>query len=367
MGLAGLGGYAGSVCETLLQATDAKLIAVYEPNYSPHVERVEKLKAAGVVLCDSYEALLKQPIEAVWLPVPIHLHRPYTEQALEQGIAVLCEKPAAGTVQDLDAMIATRDRTGVPAAIAFQHLTDPAILRLKQRLVAGEFGKIKSLSVRGCWPRSSGYFGRNNWAGRMRVADTWVLDSPLANAMNHFLQLAMYFGGAAVGNSAMPARVEAEMYRVNPIENFDTCSLRITLDQGAPMLVLMTHACQTQVNATIRIRCNRGDIVVHPEDRIDLSVGEKVEMMPIGKAPRRQMERSFRDFLRHAPDAPAIATLEIAKAPLVVVNAVAMAAPITTLSNNLVREVAVRDGTLRFIPGIEAAFESCEANSPNAA
>src|SRR5205823_2302430 len=109
-------------------------------------------------------------------PVPIHLHRRFTELALAAGKVVLCEKPAAGTVQDVDAMIAARDRSGLPVAIAYQHMYDPGILELKRRLLASDLGKIRSATVMGCWPRDSVYFSRNGWAGRLQFEGEWVLD-----------------------------------------------------------------------------------------------------------------------------------------------------------------------------------------------
>ena len=362
IGLVGLGGYGATICETLLQSPRSRLRCVFEPNYAPHVDQVARLKAAGVALCDSYAALLAHPIEAVWLPVPIHLHRPFTEQALAHGIAVICEKPAAGIVQDLDAMIVARDRARVPVAIGFQQLCSPEVLSLKRQLVAGDFGQIKSISLAGCWPRSSAYYGRNAWAGRMRFGDTWILDSPLANAMNHYLQLALYFGGATLGDSAVGRSVEAELYRANPIENFDTCCVRVITDREIPLLVLMTHACEKVVTPAIRIRCTNGEARLFPEDRIDWKIGSARGSIPFKKNVRFQLVEAFHEFVRHVPEPTSpIATLEIARAPLAIVNAVSMAAEIKTLPAEFVDSKNVEDGTLRFIDGIESACKACEA------
>ena len=84
-----------------------------------------------------WEDLLAHPAEAVWLPLPIPLHRPYTEQALAAGKAVLCEKPAAGCVQDLDAMQDAQSRAGLPVAIGFQDIYEPTTLALKRALLDG--------------------------------------------------------------------------------------------------------------------------------------------------------------------------------------------------------------------------------------
>jgi predicted dehydrogenase len=98
----GLGGYAGSIVDLLLACQEqpdppAKLVAVTSSNPAKHPERLAAMQAKGVKLVSTYEELLAdKSIQAVWLPLPIDLHRPYTEQALAAGKAVMCEKPWPG-------------------------------------------------------------------------------------------------------------------------------------------------------------------------------------------------------------------------------------------------------------------------------
>src|SRR5690606_38131700 len=94
-----------------------------------------------------------------------------------------------------------------------------------------------------CWPRGSSYFSRSNWAGRIRVGDTWVLDSPANNAIAHHVNLPLFLLGPSLETSATPESVYAELYRAADIENFDTCSLRVQIAGNATLLVNFTHAC----------------------------------------------------------------------------------------------------------------------------
>src|SRR5688500_14823920 len=246
-GLAGLGGYAGYVCDRILadaraERPAATLVAVAEPAPERFHTRVEELRASGVTVLRHFHDLLAQPIDAVWLPLPIDLHLPFTEQALAAGKAVMCEKPAAGSVDDVDRMIAARDRSGLPVAIGFQDLYQPSVTVLKQRLLAGEFGRPLSARVIGSWPRSERYFTRNDWAGRLQRNGRWVLDSPANNALAHFLHLALFLLGDRPAASAKTSSVSAELYRANRIENYDTCSMRFTLaSSGTPLLIAFTH------------------------------------------------------------------------------------------------------------------------------
>ncbi len=196
IGLTGLGGYAGNICR-LLTAQDSpfRLAAVCEPDLAAHADLVDELRGRGVSVSASWEQLLAQPIEAVWLPLPIPLHRPYTEQALAAGKAVMCEKPAAGCVQDLDAMRQAQDRAGLPVALGFQDIYEPSTHALKLALLAGEIGTVRSATLTACWPRDSRYYARSAWAGRQKQDGVWVMDSPASNALAHFVNLALFLMG----------------------------------------------------------------------------------------------------------------------------------------------------------------------------
>src|SRR6185295_8957470 len=62
----------------------------------------------------SYEEMLADPeIEAVYNPLPNHLHLPWSVRAAEAGKHVLCEKPVALSVEECSRLIGVRNRTGV--------------------------------------------------------------------------------------------------------------------------------------------------------------------------------------------------------------------------------------------------------------
>lgn len=367
IGTVGLGGYAGVICRLLEEQSagpDApvRLAGVFEPDQAAHADRVAALRAAGVPLAGSYEELLAGPIEAVWLPLPIALHRPFTERALAAGKAVICEKPAAGCVDDLHAMIAARDRAGRPVAIGFQHLYDPAAHAVKRRLLDGAIGRPRSATLVACWPRDSAYFARNGWAGRLRHNGVWILDSPASNALSHYVNLLLFWLGETPAAPAAPVAVEAELYRANPIENYDTCSLRVQTAGGATLLALLTHACRETRDPLLTITGEEGSLEADPRSAATLrdARGAEVERIAFAADPRVAMVRRFAGRVRGALDDRAIATLEQSAAHLLVVNGASEAAAVRPLPAAAIEALPGRDGaSLRAIRGIEETFARC--------
>jgi predicted dehydrogenase len=93
----------------------------------------------------SYEALLADPdVDAIYNPLPNHLHVPWTTAAAEARKHVLCEKPIGVTVHDARELIAVRDRTGVQIQEAFMVWTHPQWLRAIEVCRSGRLGDVRS-------------------------------------------------------------------------------------------------------------------------------------------------------------------------------------------------------------------------------
>jgi predicted dehydrogenase len=94
----------------------------------------------------SYEDLLADPrVDAIYNPLPNHLHVPWSIRAAEAGKHVLCEKPIALTVAEVKELGETRDRTGVQIGEAFMVRTHPQWLRARQIVDSGEIGDLRSV------------------------------------------------------------------------------------------------------------------------------------------------------------------------------------------------------------------------------
>ncbi len=95
----------------------------------------------------SYEELLAdETIEAVYNPLPNHLHVPWTIKAAAAGKHVLCEKPIALNADEARTLIEVRDRTGVRIQEAFMVKTHPQWLETRKLIQAGRIGSLRSIT-----------------------------------------------------------------------------------------------------------------------------------------------------------------------------------------------------------------------------
>src|SRR6202047_4042160 len=112
---------------------------------------LSKARAAAVSLkigksYGSYEDLLADPeIDAIYNPLPNHLHVPWSIKAMEAGKHVLCEKPIALNAAQARTLLPARDRAGVKIGEAFMVKTHPQWLRTRELIRAGRIGDLKAI------------------------------------------------------------------------------------------------------------------------------------------------------------------------------------------------------------------------------
>jgi predicted dehydrogenase len=116
----------------------------------------------------SYQALLDDPdVDVVYVPLPNHLHAEWSIRAARAGKHVLCEKPLALSVGEVDAMEQAARAAGVVLAEGFMYRHHPQTLRARELVAAGEIGDVRF--VRGTFSftlaRPDDFRLRREWGG----------------------------------------------------------------------------------------------------------------------------------------------------------------------------------------------------------
>ena len=95
----------------------------------------------------SYEELLADDeIEAIYNPLPNHLHVPWTTRAAEARKHVLCEKPIGLNMEEAAQLLAVRDRTGVRIQEAFMVRTHPQWIGTLELIKSGRIGELRAIN-----------------------------------------------------------------------------------------------------------------------------------------------------------------------------------------------------------------------------
>lgn len=130
------------VIPAMRQCEFCEIAAIASRNYAKAESAARELgipRAYG-----SYEELLAdRSIDAIYNPLPNHLHVPWSIRAAEAGKHVLCEKPIGLNAADARELIAARERTGVVIGEAFMIRTHPQWVRTLELIRAGRVGPLR--------------------------------------------------------------------------------------------------------------------------------------------------------------------------------------------------------------------------------
>ena len=133
------------VIPAMMRSTRSRVVAIASRDEAKATGAAKRLgipRAYG-----SYDALLADPeIEAIYNPLPNHLHVRWSIRAAAAGKHVLCEKPIALSAAEAMELRAARDRTGVLIGEAFMVRTHPQWLETRRLVESGRIGELKLVS-----------------------------------------------------------------------------------------------------------------------------------------------------------------------------------------------------------------------------
>jgi UDP-N-acetyl-2-amino-2-deoxyglucuronate dehydrogenase len=182
---------------------------------------------------DMHEMMRTEQIDVVVVLTESGLHAQHVVELAPYGKHVVVEKPMALTVDDADAMIHACDKAAVRLFVVKQNRFNVPVVKAREALMAGRFGKMVLGTVRVRWCRPQSYYDQDAWRG------TWALDGGvLTNQASHHVDLLEWMMGAV---ESVYARTTTALAR---IEAEDTAVVVLRFTSGALGIIEATTAAR---------------------------------------------------------------------------------------------------------------------------
>ena len=264
--LLGIGGYARIYVNYMLDKIDpdqVQLVAAADPNPEGCL-RLNELKCP--IYADAAELFAKEQVDLTVISTPIHLHTAHICMALNAGSHVLCEKPLCSDPADIATIINAREKAGKFVMIGYQWSYNPAILKLKQDILDGIYGKPLSMKALAFMGRDYAYFTRNSWAGKRRTPSGHpVHDSIANNAAAHYLHNLLFLCGESLETTAKAQSIRAKLYRANHIETFDTVVANAICGDDISITYVASHCTCIQKKVAFQLEFSGGKVIYDGE------------------------------------------------------------------------------------------------------
>ncbi len=183
--------------------------------------------------CDMHELAEKESIDVFVVLTPSGLHAESVVALAPYKKHIVVEKPLALTLDDADEMIRLCDQNGIKLFVVKQNRFNVPVLKLREALTAGRFGRLVLGTVRVRWCRTQEYYDQDQWRG------TWALDGGvLSNQASHHVDLLEWMMGPVESVFA-----KATTALVN-IEAEDTAVVVLRFRSGALGIIEATTAAR---------------------------------------------------------------------------------------------------------------------------
>lgn len=226
-----------------LMPNQFKIVAVTDPLVDRRDEAVQKYQ------CDAYEnhtsLLNRTDLDLVVNATPSHLHVPVSEQFIEAGFNVLCEKPLADSVSDVDRLIEKSQKHGTLLAVYQQARFAPYFQQVKSIVDSGVLGRIVLVKI-----AFNGFSRRWDWQTLKKMKG-----GNLLNTGPHPLDQALHF----IGRDAMP-QIVCDMDRLNTCGDAEDHVKLILRRPGRPTIDLEISSCAAYSPYTYMVYGSQGGL-----------------------------------------------------------------------------------------------------------
>ncbi len=178
------------------------------------------------------DVMMKEvPVDVVVVLTESGNHAEHVLRLAPYGKHIVVEKPMALTLDDADAMIRACEKAGVKLFVVKQNRFNVPVVKLREALEQGRFGKLVMGTVRVRWCRPQSYYDQDAWRG------TWALDGGvLTNQASHHVDLLEWMMGDVASVFAMSRTALAN------IEAEDTAVVTLRFKNGALGVIEATTA-----------------------------------------------------------------------------------------------------------------------------
>jgi len=174
----------------------------------------------------SYADLLSDPeIDVIYNPLPNHLHAEWTIKAIQAGKHVLCEKPLALDLAEVDAISAAGEKHGRTAVEAFMYRTHPQTLKVQEIVESGKLGTVSL--VRGSFTYLGTAPDNYRWRPEMGGGGLWDVGCYPLSYTRAVLgtEPLEVFGWQVTGPTGVDVRFTAQMLFPNNVHAQFDCSV----------------------------------------------------------------------------------------------------------------------------------------------
>ncbi len=247
----GCGRIAPKHIQVLRELPEAQLVAVCDLDESKARRVSEGLKGVGIYR-DHRKMLDAEDVDVVSVLTESGSHAKITVDVARRGLHVVVEKPMALTLSDADRMIRTCDTFGVKLFVVKQNRYNLPVLKLREALEDGRFGKLVMGTVRLRWCRLQSYYDQDPWRG------TWAHDGGVfTNQASHHIDLLEWMMGDVESVFA-----KAETMLVNT-ETEDTGVAVLKFCNGALGIIEATTATRPKdLEGSISIMGEKGSVEI---------------------------------------------------------------------------------------------------------
>jgi UDP-N-acetyl-2-amino-2-deoxyglucuronate dehydrogenase len=198
------------------------------------------------------EMMTQAEIDVAVVLTPSGYHADNVIQLAKYGKHIMVEKPMALTLDDADAMISACDAHNCKLFVIKQNRFNLPVIKLREALEEGRFGKLVMGTVRVRWARHQAYYDQDKWRG------TWQMDGGvLTNQASHHVDLLEWMMGEVDSVYAMATTRLAE------IETEDTAVVTLKFRNGALGIIEATTAARpTNIEGSVSVLGERGTVVV---------------------------------------------------------------------------------------------------------